>query len=215
MKLCMAGTHHILLSITGTASSGLFFLNAVVYHHMTWRDSKSHRIKLQLTPIAAYILRDRILDKIESSRNTSYEDIAYHILCNRMGLLPDANRGGERKCEKGFRRLVVLQPDGGVLFRPGASNFPLIGCASGIIVWSIAKSADAKKGAVVIEHKGALRFLREMEKYMLEVYSLDTIREILERDPPTLITVTNCDLRAMRDVEVDLSFLMFRCRYRG
>lgn len=188
-----------------SASCRLFFLNPNLYHHKTWRDRKRHQSKLQLTPIAAHILRGRLLEKIELSRNISFEDLAYNILCKRLGLLPDTDRIGERTFEEGFRRLVLLHPDTSVFFRPGVGNFPLIDFASGTTVWYNANSADPRKAAVIIEHKGALRFLREMEKYMLEVYSRDAIREILECDPPRLIIVSNCDMRTMLDREVGLS----------
>lgn len=187
-----------------SVSSRIFFLNSKPRQYRTWRGREIDRITLQLSPLAAHVLQDRLLDRITTLRGLPFEDFAYDVLCERMGLEADTERSGDSSWQDGIRRLVALLRNDDVLFRPGSSNFPLIDFASFITEWYNAKSSNAIAKAVMIKSDGALLFLREMEKAMREVYSRDAIEDIVNSHPPTLTIVCNEDKRASLDKEVDL-----------
>eukprot|EP00177_Eucheuma_denticulatum_P005089 GFKZ01009273.1.p1 GENE.GFKZ01009273.1~~GFKZ01009273.1.p1 ORF type:complete len:180 (-),score=14.15 GFKZ01009273.1:364-903(-) len=135
----------------------------------------------------------------------SFEDLFGNILCKRMALIPNTNRG-ERKLEE-LCKLVARQPGAGVLFRNGASNFPFIDCATGVTVWYYATSPDPRKEGSRHRMQGCVAFFTGQGEVYARGFSRDSIQKILECDPPTVIIVTNCDIRVVQDPEVDLSLI--------
>lgn len=159
---------------------------------------------VQLTPVAAHTLQDRLDVNIEKLRGTPFEDLAYEALRGILGLRKDTGGSAHKKWEDGIRRIVFFESDADVLFRSGIRNFPFIDFASSRTRWHNAKSANARRGKVVVSRREA--FLGKMDEFMGSIYTPEEIKEKIKRDPPTLVIVTNGDFQVETDKKEVLAF---------
>eukprot|EP00177_Eucheuma_denticulatum_P002994 GFKZ01005387.1.p1 GENE.GFKZ01005387.1~~GFKZ01005387.1.p1 ORF type:complete len:143 (-),score=19.60 GFKZ01005387.1:81-509(-) len=138
-------------------------------------------------------------------RTDNFEDFSFDWLRETERCEPEILHGRGRSQETVFRRVLSLDRDEMRVVRPGSRNLSLVDFMLSRTKWFIAQSVDPEAKTVYINEKDALLFLNKIERYMVNVYALDSIQKILDDDPPVLAVGTNGNFESRLRKEAELS----------
>lgn len=150
-----------------SVSSRVLFLNPKAVHFTSMRDRKRSWVAFKLNPVAALVLRNRLVTGVRDLLQERFEDFAFDWVCATKGRKAEV-QSLRSTLSDGLQRIVALQNGEMVAFRPGAENFPMLDFALSITSWYNAKSVEPDKQSkyVYIGVEGAKLFLEELEELM-------------------------------------------------
>ena len=181
---------------SASESSRILFLNPETHHHETWRDRQMSQIVFQLTPIAEFVLRDRLQKSIVSLRTDNFEEFAFDWLCQTEGRQPEIQYKRNGVQGAAYQRIACLKSDERRVYRPVVKNFPFIDFATSNVTWFNAKSSI--ENTIYIDGDGARTFLSELERQM---------NEKIPSEKVVLTVLTNRDIEVkLRKTEEPLKF---------
>lgn len=137
------------------------------------------------------LLRERLIKSIEELRKDNFEEFAFDWLCAKTHRKPEIQERRGRLEETGYRRIALLQGREMLVFRPASERFPLVDFVLSRTKWFNTKSVGTEATTVFTRYEGALEYLTQMEEEMRKVYSLEEIGNILKRELPVLVLLTN------------------------
>lgn len=174
-----------------SASSKLFLLSPGTVEHRTWEERARHSAAFQLTPIATFLLHDRLKESILALRKEQFEDFAFDWLCMMEGRDAEVQSKGKGVHDAAYNRIASLRREEERVYRPAAGNFAFVDFASSVTTWYNAKSSNENVKSVYINEDGAKQFLTRLEQVMKGMFSGHEIKKILEHEAVSLTVLTN------------------------
>lgn len=196
----------------------LFHLLPMPIELKTWeeRSALAREPSLQLTSIANLESRGRLERGIESLTKERFEDFAFDWIRATEGRLPETQFDDRDKTTKqAYLRIASLRDCERRAYRPVSEIFPMVDFATSCIRWINAKSSK-NNNSIEVGVPGAKKFLREFRHSIEEEGGLPTyFEELVKREAPTLVVLTNRGVEVKLSEEVDLVFYGERVKIRS